>query len=851
MTVASSVNRTVASGNGAATTFAYTFKIISSSHLVVVRSTAAGVDTTLTLGVHYSVSNVGSESGGYITYPLSGTALPVGDRIIMLRSVPLTQLTDLTNQGAFYAEVHESEYDLLCMADQQLSERLDRSVTVPPSDTTALVLPNAVTRAGRYFTFDGSGNASTSPIAEVSGSLMAMETTGSGAQTVWTLPAVVAGGSRSLVVSVDGVVQPISSYTVSGTTLTFGEAPPLNSAVDIRIIGAPVVVSLADSTQVTATGSTTARTLAARFADTVNVLDFGAVGDGTTDDTAAFAAAFTALGSTGGRVLLARGKRHLIDSSLTVPDLCSIIGPHVHAGQTKPSLDFDGLASLLINSSATITLGDGASVIGCTVVRKGLALPFANAAAALTGLAAFAGTAFTIGGQDTSIRDCMIIGFALAVTSTAYERQTIRDVLIDCTGGIYLNNATDIARLEDVHCWPFTTAHQGMGESVLTRSGVAFTLSTDCDWARVTNCFCYGYATGFLISAADDVVLMGCGADYVATGTSTSLGYSVVGDASNITFIGCTAAAQGTGWNINVTATARNSIRLVGCSGWENDTYQVNAINGAVTISAGLFRGGGATAGIAFGASADAGSVSGTVLESIGGTTISINPAAADKISVYGNTYVSCTDVVGTQLTPDGVKRFRVDDSGNCLFGENLTFGSASARLQVNGTAADALISQSRFVASTSGPEHRFAKSRGAAVGTNTAVVSGDVVGATAYYGADGSSYFLTALARATVGAAVSAGVVPGQYEIHVADAAGTLREQLRITASGVMIHRSNATTVVDASSHLGLRSYTVATLPSAGTAARLIYVSDGTSNKRLAVSDGTNWRWPDGAVVS
>lgn len=46
--------------------------------------------------------------------------------------------------------------------------------------------------------------------------------------------------------------------------------------------------------------------------------------------------------------------------------------------------------------------------------------------------------------------------------------------------------------------------------------------------------------------------------------------------------------------------------------------------------------------------------------------------------------------------------------------------------------------------------------------------------------------------------------------------------------------------------------SYTVATLPTAATYTRgLIYVSDGTSNKRLAVSDGTNWRWPDGAIVS
>ena len=48
------------------------------------------------------------------------------------------------------------------------------------------------------------------------------------------------------------------------------------------------------------------------------------------------------------------------------------------------------------------------------------------------------------------------------------------------------------------------------------------------------------------------------------------------------------------------------------------------------------------------------------------------------------------------------------------------------------------------------------------------------------------------------------------------------------------------------------LPSYTVATLPSAANNARcLIYVSDGTSNKRLAISDGVAWRFPDGATVS
>jgi hypothetical protein len=47
------------------------------------------------------------------------------------------------------------------------------------------------------------------------------------------------------------------------------------------------------SNAVTAAGSTTARTLADRFGDVVNVLDFGAVGNGVTDDTTAINAANT------------------------------------------------------------------------------------------------------------------------------------------------------------------------------------------------------------------------------------------------------------------------------------------------------------------------------------------------------------------------------------------------------------------------------------------------------------------------------------------------------------------------------------------------------------------------------
>jgi hypothetical protein len=62
----------------------------------------------------------------------------------------------------------------------------------------------------------------------------------------------------------------------------------------------------------------------------------------------------------------------------------------------------------------------------------------------------------------------------------------------------------------------------------------------------------------------------------------------------------------------------------------------------------------------------------------------------------------------------------------------------------------------------------------------------------------------------------------------------------------------SKGTAAVSTTNPFQLASYTIATLPAAASYARcLIYVADGTANKRLAISDGTAWRWPDGAVVS
>ncbi len=60
------------------------------------------------------------------------------------------------------------------------------------------------------------------------------------------------------------------------------------------------------------------------------------------------------------------------------------------------------------------------------------------------------------------------------------------------------------------------------------------------------------------------------------------------------------------------------------------------------------------------------------------------------------------------------------------------------------------------------------------------------------------------------------------------------------------------STGIVSFSAAPKLPSFTVSTLPSAAVNPQgIIYVSNGTANKRQAVSDGTNWRFPDGAIVS
>ena len=81
-----------------------------------------------------------------------------------------------------------------------------------------------------------------------------------------------------------------------------------------------------ETTPFLAAGTTTARDLQERFADAVNVKDFGAVGDGVADDTAAIQAAINAAAANNCGIVELDSRSYAISSTITVPSAVTIVG---------------------------------------------------------------------------------------------------------------------------------------------------------------------------------------------------------------------------------------------------------------------------------------------------------------------------------------------------------------------------------------------------------------------------------------------------------------------------------------------------------------------------------------------
>jgi microcystin-dependent protein len=158
MTIETTAIKAVATGNGATTIWPFTFLIPAESDLVLTLVDVASGNPTTIAPVNYTVTGAGNEAGGTVTYPLSGSPVSSAYYIVIERTLPLTQETDLLNQGAVYPQAIEDALDYLTMITQQLQDQIDRAIVFSVADTVETTLPTATARAGLFLGFDTNGD---------------------------------------------------------------------------------------------------------------------------------------------------------------------------------------------------------------------------------------------------------------------------------------------------------------------------------------------------------------------------------------------------------------------------------------------------------------------------------------------------------------------------------------------------------------------------------------------------------------------------------------------------------------------------------------------------------------------
>jgi hypothetical protein len=324
-------------GNGSATAFSFTFKVFAASDIAVTIANNLGVETALVLNTDYSVtlnSNQETSPGGTVTYPISGGPLPTGSKLTIIGNLPYDQPLDLPSGGNFSPLALENQLDRTVMQVQQLREQVGRALQLPVTadGTISVQLPQP--EPENIIGWNQAGtNLENYPLADLATAL-AFATyrydtfNGNGSTTQFTLSAdpITLG---NLDVAISGVTQvPGVDYTLANGVLQFTSAPANGTTILARfgegIASGPSMDSYDVRFRQAGTGSVD-RTAESKLRETVSVKDFGAVGDGVTDDTAAIQAAVDYGVTIKGMVFFPAGK-YLVTDTINLPIGAQLVG---------------------------------------------------------------------------------------------------------------------------------------------------------------------------------------------------------------------------------------------------------------------------------------------------------------------------------------------------------------------------------------------------------------------------------------------------------------------------------------------------------------------------------------------
>jgi hypothetical protein len=235
-------------------------------------------------------------------------------------------------------------------------------------------------------------------------------------------------------------------------------------------------------------------------ADVYSVRDFGAKGDGKTDDTAAFQKALDAAGKTGGGVVHAPRGNYYFAGHLNVPPAVTLKGVWesvpAHngirdAGLPKPT--DDGTTFLVTESAGKedgppfITLNHNTTLKGVVIyypdqdpVEEPKPYPWAIA----------------MRGKNPAVLAVELLNPYNGIDASQNERHLIRDVQGQpLRRGIFVDHIYDIGRIENVHFNPWWSMKPKLF-AWQQKHGEAFIFGKS-DWQYVYNTFCFGYNVGY------------------------------------------------------------------------------------------------------------------------------------------------------------------------------------------------------------------------------------------------------------------------------------------------------------------------------------------------------------------
>lgn len=174
-----------------------------------------------------------------------------------------------------------------------------------------------------------------------------------------------------------------------------------------------------------------------------------------------------------------------------------------------------------------------------------------------------------------------------------------------------------------------------------------------------------------------------------------------------------------------------------------------------------------------------------------------------------------------------------------------ITLGQAQAGIDTQSTTLS--VNATRFSADATGPSWQLRKSRGAIVGTNTIVNSGDTLGTINFQGANGSGYDtaaqISAIVNGTPGATTD---MPGALIFSTTpDTSATPTERMRIDKDGnVCIGTTTSTRLLqveknqDATTSIGIYNSNAG---SNGRASLVLGTNEGEATAGVVLNSGTN----------